>query len=214
LSVKDRNNDFMAKTTAPLQPESYDLLRQFAERLRLARLRRKLTAKQVAEQAGMVPLTLRNLEQGGAGVTIGAYVAVMQVLGISDDLQLLAQADPVGREIQDSQLKAKLKPLKRNAKSKTPPPTRRGRVTVTGAQKLPAPVLASLVSSPAELTAAPDSPAPKQAANKKTPANAKTGKVKVDQANVGKEQNQAPARKSQLSQWDWIADSDSQSSES
>jgi transcriptional regulator with XRE-family HTH domain len=99
----------MAKKTAALLPATDDLLRQFGERLRLARLRRRLLAKQVAERAGMAPMTLRGLERGGAGVTIGAYLAVMQVLGVEKDLDLLGKADPVGRELQDGRLHAHTK---------------------------------------------------------------------------------------------------------
>jgi transcriptional regulator with XRE-family HTH domain len=99
----------MAKKTAPLLPATDDLLRQFGDRLRLGRLRRRLTAKQVAERAGMAPMTLRSLERGGSGVTMGAYLAVMQVLGIEKDLDLLGKADPVGRELQDAQLPARTK---------------------------------------------------------------------------------------------------------
>jgi transcriptional regulator with XRE-family HTH domain len=94
----------MAKKTAPLLPVSEDRLVRFGERLRLARLRRRLTAKQVAERAGMTPVTLRNLERGGSGVTIGAYLAVMQVLGIERDLDLIAKDDTQGRELQDARL--------------------------------------------------------------------------------------------------------------
>jgi transcriptional regulator with XRE-family HTH domain len=99
----------MAKKTAPLLPTTGELLRQFGDRLRLARLRRRLSAKQVAERAGMAPMTLRSLERGGSGVTIGAYLAVMQVLGVEKDLDLLGKADPVGRELQDAQLPAHTK---------------------------------------------------------------------------------------------------------
>ena len=96
----------MAKKTSPLLPETEDHLLRFGERLRLARRRRRLSSKQVAERAGMAPMTLRSLERGGSGVTIGAYLAVMQVLGIERDLDLLGQADPLGRELQDARLPA------------------------------------------------------------------------------------------------------------
>lgn len=102
----------MAKKTAPLLPPTEALLHQLGERLRMARLRRRLTAKQAAERAGMAPMTLRSLERGGAGVTIGAYLAMMQVLGIENDLSLLGKADPVGRELQDAHLPALRKTTK------------------------------------------------------------------------------------------------------
>ena len=96
----------MAKKTSPLLPTTEEHLHRFGERLRLARRRRRLSSKQVAERAGMAPMTLRSLERGGSGVTIGAYLAVMQVLGIERDLDLLGQADPLGRELQDARLPA------------------------------------------------------------------------------------------------------------
>ena len=100
----------MAKTIASLLPSSNELLQRFGERLRLARRRRRLTAKQVAERAGMAPMTLRSLERGGSGVTMGAYLAVMQVLGIEKDMDLLGAADPLGRELQDARLTTQGKP--------------------------------------------------------------------------------------------------------
>ena len=96
----------MANRTAPLLPATEKRLQSLGERLRLARLRRRLSAKQVAERAGMTPKTLRVLERGSPGATIGAYASVMQVLGVESDLDLLAQSDPLGRDLQDSRLDA------------------------------------------------------------------------------------------------------------
>ena len=93
----------MPKPVAPLLPITASLLQAFGETLRLARRRRRLPAKQVAERAGMTPMTLRRLERGGPGVTMGAYAAVMQVLGIEQDLALLGKSDPIGRGLQDAE---------------------------------------------------------------------------------------------------------------
>lgn len=75
----------------------------------------------------MAPMTLRSLERGGAGVTMGAYLAVMQVLGIEKDLNLLGAADPLGRELQDARLTAQGKPSVRTESLASGAPVKRRR---------------------------------------------------------------------------------------
>jgi AraC-like DNA-binding protein len=67
----------MARKTAPLLPSISRLLTGLGKRLKLPHLRRRLTPEQVAERAGMSAMTLRSLESGVVGVTIGAYLSVM-----------------------------------------------------------------------------------------------------------------------------------------
>jgi transcriptional regulator with XRE-family HTH domain len=94
----------MANATSPLLPPTDDLLKAFGERLRLARRRRRLQAKEVAERAGMTEVTLRRVERGLPGVTMGAYLAVMQVLQLQDDVAKWATEDALGRHLQDAEL--------------------------------------------------------------------------------------------------------------
>jgi transcriptional regulator with XRE-family HTH domain len=113
----------MPRKVSTLLPSTDELLRQLGERLRLARLRRRLSAKHVAARAGMAPMTLRSLERGGSGVTMGAYLAAMQVLGVEKDLDLLAKADLMGRSLQDARLSTNSTPAQHT--SRVPAPKRR-----------------------------------------------------------------------------------------
>jgi len=106
----------MSKPTSSLLPATGRRLRELGERIRLARLRRKLAAAAVAERAGMTPVTLRRIERGEPSVTIGAYVAVLQTLGLESDIDRIAFDDVVGRQLQDSRLRGQAAPSVRSAK--------------------------------------------------------------------------------------------------
>jgi transcriptional regulator with XRE-family HTH domain len=82
-------------------PRFQKILEQLGENIKLARKRRKLTTIQVSERAGIDGTTLYHIEKGNASVSIGAYLNVLRVLGLQDDLLKLAADDELGRKLQD-----------------------------------------------------------------------------------------------------------------
>ena len=89
------------------------ILRKLGENIRLARLRRKLSTKQVAERAGIGRTTLYEIERGKPNVGIGNYVQVLSVLRLEDDLLNIAKDDELGRKLQDAKLIVKKRAPKR-----------------------------------------------------------------------------------------------------
>lgn len=71
------------------------------EKIKLARLRRNLSAGQVAERAGISRTTVHSSENGKETVSIGAYMSVMAVLNLEKDFLQLANDDLLGRKLQD-----------------------------------------------------------------------------------------------------------------
>ena len=75
------------------------------EQIKLARLRRNLSMAQVAERATCSELTLSRVEKGLPTVSIGIYLRVLYALQLDDHILLIAKDDPIGRGLQDLQLK-------------------------------------------------------------------------------------------------------------
>lgn len=99
----------MGRKIWPLLPPIARRLARLGERVRTARRRRALQAKLVAERAGISPVTLRAVERGEATVTMGAYVAVLHVLGLDGDLDAVAADDSLGRALQDADLPLRIR---------------------------------------------------------------------------------------------------------
>lgn len=85
-------------------PQYKNGLSQMGENIKLARKRRKLTAIQVAERAGISRSTLSLIEKGESSVAMGAYFNVLRVLGLQDDFFQLVADDEFGRKLQDIEL--------------------------------------------------------------------------------------------------------------
>lgn len=102
-----------ARTTASF-PAVERRLRALGERVRLARLRRRITATLLAERAGMSRPTLRAIERGDPGVTLGSIANVLHSLGLDADLDAVAADDELGRKLQDLALTERPRTPKRH----------------------------------------------------------------------------------------------------
>jgi len=104
----------MSKKSTVILPQTQEILNQMGDQIRLARLRRHLSAELVAERAGISRMTLSNIEKGSPSVAIGSYAAVLHALnGMDKDLLLVAKDDELGRKLQDLEL-----PTRRRAPKK------------------------------------------------------------------------------------------------
>ncbi len=109
----------MNSRTLTLMPRLSKLLAQMGENIRLARLRRKLTAAQVAERAGISRSTLHQVEKGLPTVSMGIYAQVLFVLGLENDILQLAGDDILGRKLQDLNLLVRKRAPKKPNEKKT-----------------------------------------------------------------------------------------------
>ena len=94
--MKTRNTILLPRAQKPISV--------LGENIKLARLRRKFSAQQVAERANISRPTLVSIEKGNPNVTIGAYVKVLSVLGLENDIMEVANDDKLGRRLQDAKL--------------------------------------------------------------------------------------------------------------
>jgi transcriptional regulator with XRE-family HTH domain len=98
----------MVKKRVIISPTLEDVLKTVGENIKLARLRRKITATMLAERAGISRVTLRKVENGESSVTMAIYANVLFCLGLEKDLLRLAGDDPLGRRLQDAELHTQL----------------------------------------------------------------------------------------------------------
>jgi len=72
-------------------------LKKLGEDIRKARIRRKLTMKELAERAFISENTLSSVQKGKASVAMGIYARVLALLGMAGGIGMLADfsIDPI-----------------------------------------------------------------------------------------------------------------------
>jgi transcriptional regulator with XRE-family HTH domain len=94
----------MPRTYPNLFPKAKGQLDRLGNRLREARLRRKITSGHFAERLGVSRDTLSRLERGDPAIAVGTVLRALALLGLDADVDLLAANDTLGRKLQDGQL--------------------------------------------------------------------------------------------------------------
>lgn len=104
----------MGKKTVVLMPATQEILETMGNQIKLARLRRKISADLAAQRAGISRATLWAVEKGSPSVAVGIYAAVLHSLnGMDADLLLVARDDELGRKLQDLELVTRKRAPKR-----------------------------------------------------------------------------------------------------
>ena len=94
----------MPARPALLPDEQAHRLVELGERLRKARLRRGLSAAEVAQRAGITRVTLHRAEGGAPAITIGNLVKVLAALGLDEDIEHLGVDQAMSRKVPDDRL--------------------------------------------------------------------------------------------------------------
>lgn len=105
----------MAKRVT-LYPASAKEMEALGQRLKDARLRRRFSMETVCSRADISRPTLYKVENGDPSVAFGIYIQVLRVLGLLEDVSLIAKEDALGRRLQDESL-----PQRKRAPRRKPP---------------------------------------------------------------------------------------------
>ena len=87
-----------------LLPKAVKSLQVLGQNLKLARIRRRISAAMMCERAGVSHATLTAIEQGKPTVSMAGYMSVLFCLNMHTDIEKVATDDVLGRDLQDLQL--------------------------------------------------------------------------------------------------------------
>lgn len=94
----------MGRAKVIMYPQVQKRLEDLGMRIKLARLRRKLTIETVANRAKISRTSVWEVEKGSPSVAIGIYVNVLMAIGMLGELDKFLADDPLGRFMQDEDL--------------------------------------------------------------------------------------------------------------
>ena len=103
----------MARKTVALLPSTERALEKVGANIKRARLRRNIRAEFLAERAGISVDTLSAIEKGVSTVSIGAYVAVLAVLKLDNDLETIALDEEGKQRFKEHNLKKRERATKK-----------------------------------------------------------------------------------------------------
>lgn len=83
----------MAEISVPLPFEVRTAARELGINVRIARKRRRMLQGELAQKAGVGEKTLRRLEKGDDGVSVGNVLSVLWALGLLPTAKALANPD-------------------------------------------------------------------------------------------------------------------------
>lgn len=94
----------MPRTTRPIFPRARARTAALGERLRLARLRRRISQTEMAARVGVSRTTILRLERGEPAVALAVLVRSLSVLGLEADLDRIVDHDEIGSRLRDLEL--------------------------------------------------------------------------------------------------------------
>lgn len=94
----------MKKKRIVMYPASMKEMDALGQRLKDTRLRRRFSMETVCSRADISRPTLYKVEKGDPTVAVGIYINVLRVLGLVEDLGMIAKEDAIGRRLQDEAL--------------------------------------------------------------------------------------------------------------
>ena len=98
----------------PILPHVQRNLTELGKQIKLARLRRNLSAELIAERAGISRSTLYAIEKGTCSVSLGAYAMTLHAIGgLDKDLLLVAKDERMEQAMREIQLTVRKRAPKR-----------------------------------------------------------------------------------------------------